>query len=149
MGLCHGQGSPLLPGVLSHSPQCHNGLAPSRSGHACLCRSMPTGDSWSGKWEGCRCLHPQLPASKTLSQSRLWHRAVQGPCADSSSVPRWWLLPQQQRWHCYLGVFWTAGGKSSHHCLGYVFYVSLLHRKHDFGISLPALSSFLEWTHYP
>ena len=97
----------LLAGLLSHSPQCHNGLAPSRSGHERLCRSMPRGDSWSGKWEGCRYLRPQLPASKTLSQSRLRHRAVQDPCADSSSVPRWWLLPQQQRWYCYLGVFWT------------------------------------------
>ena len=67
------------------------------------------------KWEGCRCLRPQLPASKTLSQSRLRHRAIQDPCADISSVPRWWLLPQRQRWYCYLGVFWTAGGKSSHH----------------------------------
>ena len=114
-GLCHGQVSPLLAGLLSHSPQCHNGLAPSSSWHKCLCRSMPRGDSWSGKWEGCRYLCPKLPASKTLSQSRLWHRAVQDPCADTSSVPRWWLLPQQQRWYCYLGVLWTAGSKSSHH----------------------------------
>ena len=71
MGLCHGQRSPLLAGLLHHSPQCHNGLAPSRSGHECLCRSMPRGDSWSGKLGGCRYLRPQLPASKTLSQSRL------------------------------------------------------------------------------
>ena len=27
----------------------------------------------------------------------------------------WWLLPQQQKWYCYLGVFWRAGSKSSHH----------------------------------
>ena len=32
-----------------------------------------------------------------------------------SSVPIWLLLLQQQKWYCYLGVFWTAGGKSSHH----------------------------------
>ena len=49
VGLFHGQGSPLLAGPLSNSPLCHNGLAPSRSGHKCLCRSMPRGDSWSGK----------------------------------------------------------------------------------------------------
>ena len=107
VGLCHGQGSPLLVGPLSHSPLCHNGLAPSRSGHKCLCRSMPRGDSWSGKWEGCQYLRLQLPASKTLS--RLRHRAVQDPCVDNSSVPMWLFLPQQQRWYCYLGVFWTAG----------------------------------------
>ena len=107
VGLCHGQGSPLPAGPLSHSPICHNGLAPKRSGHGCLCHSMRRGDSWSGKWEGCQYLHPQLPASKTLSQSRLQHRAVQDPCADNSSVPMWLLLPQQQRWYCYLGVFWT------------------------------------------
>ena len=115
VGLCHGQGSPLLAGPLSHSPLCHNGLAPNRNRHGCLCRSMPRGDSWSGKWEGCQYTPPQLPASKTLSQSKLRHRAVQDPCADNSSVPRWLLLPQQQRWYCYLGVFWTAGSKSSHH----------------------------------
>ena len=84
VGLCHGQGSPLLAGPLSHSPLCHNGLAPSRSGHKCLCRSMPRGDSWSGKWEGCQYICLQLPASKTLSQSRQRHRAVQDPCADNS-----------------------------------------------------------------
>ena len=115
VGLCHGQGSPLLAGPLSHSPLCHNGLAPSRSGHKCLCRSMPRGDSWYGKWEGCQYLRLQLPASKTLSQSRLRHRAVQDPCADNSSVPMWSLLPQPQRYYCYLGVFWIAGDKSSHH----------------------------------
>ena len=115
VGLCHGQGSPLPASPLSHSPLCHNGLAPSRSGTKCPCRPMPRGDSWSGKWEGCEYLRLQLPASKTLSQSRLRHRAVQDPCADNSSVPMWLLLPQQQIWYCYLGVFWTAGGKSSHH----------------------------------
>ena len=52
MGLCHGQGSPLLAGPVSHYPQCHNGLAPSRSGHGCLCRSVPRGGSWYGRWEG-------------------------------------------------------------------------------------------------
>ena len=30
-------------------------------------------------------------------------------------IVQWWLLPQQQRWYCYLGVFWPTGGKSSHH----------------------------------
>ena len=68
---------------------------------------MPRGDSWSGKWEGCQYLRLQLPASKTLRQSRLRYRAVQDTCADNSSVPMWLLLPHQQR--CYLGVFWTAG----------------------------------------
>ena len=48
-------------------------------------------------------------------KSRLQHRAVQNPYADNCSVPMWLPLPQQQRWYCYLGVFWTAGGKSSHH----------------------------------
>ena len=70
VGLCHGQGSALLAGPLSHYPQCHNGLAPSRRGHECLCRSMmPRGDSQSGKWECFLYLHPQLPANKTLSQT--------------------------------------------------------------------------------
>ena len=92
VGQCHGQGSPLLAGPLSHSPECHYGLAPSRSGHECLCRSMPRGDPQSGKWEGCQYLRPQLPANKTLSQSMLWHRAVQDQCADNSSLSRWWLL---------------------------------------------------------
>ena len=98
VGLCHGQGSPLLAAPPSHSPLCHNGLAPSRIGHKCLCCSMPRGDPWSGKWEGCQYLRLQLPASKTLSQSRLRHHAVQDPCADNSSVPMRLLLPQQQRW---------------------------------------------------
>ena len=53
--------------------------------------------------EGCQYLL-QLPASKTLSQSRK-HCAIQDPCADNSSAPMWLLLPQQQRWNCYLGVF--------------------------------------------
>ena len=106
VGLCHSQGSPLLAGPLSHSPLCHTGLAPSRSGHKCLCHSMSRGDSWSGKWEVCQYLRLQLPASKTLSQSRLRHRAVQDPCADNSSVPMWLLLPQQQR----CTVIWESFG---------------------------------------
>ena len=71
VGLCHGQGSPLPAGSLSRCPQCHNGLAPSRSGHGCLCRSVPRGGSWYGRWEGFQYLRSQSPASETLSQSRL------------------------------------------------------------------------------
>ena len=70
-GLCHGHGSLLLAGQLSHYPQCHNGLAPSRSGHKCLCRSVPRGGSWPGKWEGFLHLLTESTASKALSQSRL------------------------------------------------------------------------------
>ena len=40
-GLCHGQWSPLLAGLLSHSPQCNNGFAPSRSGHGLLWPQLP------------------------------------------------------------------------------------------------------------
>ena len=79
---CHGKGSPLLAGPLSHSPQWNNDLATSRSGHGYLCRSVPRGYSWSVKWEGFEYLRPQLPASKTLRQSKLWHRAIQDPCDD-------------------------------------------------------------------
>ena len=61
-GLCHGQGSVLLAGPLAHYPQCHNGLAPSRSEHMCLCRSVPREGSWYDKWEGFLCLRPQSPA---------------------------------------------------------------------------------------
>ena len=52
-------------------------------------------------------------------QARHWVRVdydiLLYPCANNSSVPMRLLLPQQQRWYCYLGVFWTAGRKSSHH----------------------------------
>ena len=71
-----GQGPPLLAGPLFHYPQSHNGLAPSRSGHMCLCCSEPRKLSWYDKWDGFPYLRPQLPASKTLSQSRIQHRAL-------------------------------------------------------------------------
>ena len=45
VGLCHYQGSLLPAGPLSHYPQCHIGLAPSRSKHMWLCRSVPRGGS--------------------------------------------------------------------------------------------------------
>ena len=90
-GLCHGQGPPSLAGPLSHYPQCHNGLAPSRSGHMCLCHSEPRERSWYDKWEGFPYLRPQLPASKTLTPSRKQHRAIQDPCAYNSPVPGQWL----------------------------------------------------------
>ena len=61
-GLCLGQGSLLLAGPLSRYPQCHNGLAPSRSEHMCLCRSVPRGGSWYDKWEGFLYLCPLSPA---------------------------------------------------------------------------------------
>ena len=86
-GLCHVQGSLSLAGPLPHYPQCHNGLAPSRSEHVCLCRSVPRGGSWYDKWEGFPYLRPRSPASKTLSPSRIQHRAVQGPCVCNSPVP--------------------------------------------------------------
>ena len=35
VGLCHVQGTLLLAGPLSHYPQCHNGLAPSRKTNTC------------------------------------------------------------------------------------------------------------------
>ena len=34
-----------------------------------------------------QCLHPQSPASRTFSQSRLLHRGGLGPCVGNSSVP--------------------------------------------------------------
>ena len=82
-------GPPLLAGPLSHSPQYHNGLATSISGYECFCRSMPRGDSWFGKWEGCQYLRPQSPASKTSSQSRLWPRVN-----FSLSNPSWLAMQQ-------------------------------------------------------
>ena len=75
MNSCHGQCTPLLAGPLSRYPQYHNGLAPSKSGHGCLCRSVLRGGSWYFR-EGFQYLRSQSPASKTLSQSRLQHRAV-------------------------------------------------------------------------
>ena len=78
-GLCHGQGSLLLAGPLSPYPQCHNSLAPSRSGHMCLCRSIPRGDSWYDKREGFPYLHPQSPANKTMSLSKIGNCALQDP----------------------------------------------------------------------
>ena len=66
-GLCHVQGSLSLSGPLPHYPQCHNGLAPSRSEHVCLCRSVPRWGSWYDKWEGFPYLRPKSPASKTLA----------------------------------------------------------------------------------
>ena len=90
VGLCHGQGAPLLTGSLSRYPRCRNGLAPNRSGHGCLCRSVPRGASWYGRWDGFHYLRPQSPANKTLSQGRLQHRALQDPCTNNSPVPGWW-----------------------------------------------------------
>ena len=86
-GLCRAHRSLLLAGPPPHYPQCHNGLAPSRSEHMCLCRSVPRGGSWCDKWEDFPYLRPQSPASKTLIPSRIQHRAVQGPCAYNSPVP--------------------------------------------------------------
>ena len=86
-GLCHGRGFIFLAGPLTHFPQCHNGLAPCRSGRMCFCRSMPRGGSWYDKWEGFMYLRLQSPASKTSSPSRIQHRALQDPYADNSPVP--------------------------------------------------------------
>ena len=61
-GLCCGQGSLLLAGPPPHYPQCHNGLASSRSKHMCFCLSVPTGGSWYDKWECFLYLRPQWPA---------------------------------------------------------------------------------------
>ena len=90
MGLCHGQGFHLIAFPPSHSPQYHNGLAPS-TWHKCFSCLMLRWDSWSTN-EDSQYLRPQFPASKTLSQSKLWHRAVKDPCADNNSVPHYQLL---------------------------------------------------------
>ena len=41
VGLCHGQGSPLLAGPLSHSPLCHNGLAPAEADTSAFVAQCP------------------------------------------------------------------------------------------------------------
>ena len=60
VGLCHGQGSPLLAGPLSYSPLCHNGLAPSRSGLEYLCHSMPTEEIHDMANEGLSVSSPSI-----------------------------------------------------------------------------------------
>ena len=59
--------------------------------YVCPCYSITRAGSWYGKSKGSQCLHPQLPANKTLSQSTLLHRDELGPCVGNSSVPKWWL----------------------------------------------------------
>ena len=77
----------LLVGPIFHFRQCHSGLVPSRNEHMCPCHSMTRAGSWYGKYKGSWCLHPQLPANRTLSQSRLLHHDGLGPCVGNSSVP--------------------------------------------------------------
>ena len=68
VGLCLDQESLLLVGPLFHFPKCR-----------------------SGKYKGYRCVYPQLPANRTLSQSRLLHCDELDPCVGNSTVPEWWL----------------------------------------------------------
>ena len=91
VGLYLGRGSLLLVGPLFHFRQCHSGLVASRNEHVCPCHTMTRAGSWYGKLKGSRCLHPQLLANRTLSQSRLSHHNGLGPCVRNSSVLDWWL----------------------------------------------------------
>ena len=94
VGLYLGRGSLLLVGPLFHFRQYRSGFVPSINEHVCPCYSMTRAGSWYGKWKGFRCLHPQLPANRTFSQSRLLHHDRLGPCVVKSSVSDWWLWPQ-------------------------------------------------------
>ena len=70
VGLYLGRETLLLAGPLFHFPQCHSGSVSSRNERVCLYHSVTRAGSWYGKWKGSLCLHPQLPANRTLSQSR-------------------------------------------------------------------------------
>ena len=115
MGLYLGGGFLLLVGLLFHFLQCHSGLVSSRNEHVCPCHSVTRTGSWYGKLKGSRCLHPQLPAHRTLSQSRQLRRDGLGPCVGNSSAPDWWLWPQLRRGCWCLAVFWRVGSRLSHH----------------------------------
>ena len=106
----HGIEPIFLAGPLSDYRQRHNRLAPSRSGHKCLCHSMPKGGLWYANWEVFLHLHHQSPASKTLSQRRLQHSLF------SIYAP---IIVQFQGdgccHSCYPGAVGTAGSLLSHH----------------------------------
>ena len=91
VGLYLGWGSLLLVGPLFHFHQCHSGLVPSRNEHMCPCHSVTRAGSWYGRSKGSRCLYPQLPANRTLSQSRPPHRDELGPCVGNNYVTPWTL----------------------------------------------------------
>ena len=123
LGLCSGnlpvspslgRGSLLLVGPLFHFPQYHSGLVSSRIEHVCLCHSITRTGSWYGRSKGSLCLHPQLLANRTLSQSRPLHRDGLGQCVGNSSVSDWWLQPQL-RWCYSLAVFWKVRSRLSHY----------------------------------
>ena len=85
-----GQGSLSLVGPLFHFRQCHSGLVPSRNERVPLSLNDQSRFMiWQIK--GFSGLHPQLPANRTLSQSRLPRHDGLGPCVGNSSVPDWWL----------------------------------------------------------
>ena len=63
-GPCQGPGRLFLAGRLFHFPQCYNGLVSRRN------RNLWWHDMAK---RGFHCLHPQSPASKTLSHSGLLH----------------------------------------------------------------------------
>ena len=86
VGIYLNRGSLWLVGLLFDFLECHCGLVSSRNEHVCPFYLVTRAGSRYGK-KGFRCLHPFLPANRTLSQSTQLRRDGLGSCVGISSAP--------------------------------------------------------------